>query len=864
LVIIRFSQKVQSSDKHDKLPPRRLACAPRDCSRCAGRLAQRTFPMNSNSWLKTFRAGFTGLARRRTIRNLRSLSLERLEDRTVPTATITWTGAGGDFNWGNPANLSGDALPRVCDDVMIDYGANDFTVVHSGGSDSVHSLTSHAPLAVTGGELLVGADSFLDASLTVGATFGGSGTITVTGPTSLLNYSTLQGVGGTGRLVLNGDTTLGSESSYLRGGMELVNGSGSTLTVGPNGWGLLLSEGSTVRNEGTLVLSYGDGFAVSAQDGNCAFVNAGLVRQTGALTSVNNGPLFNVAHFTNEAGGRIEVAHGLRIGGGFADTVTTVVNHGSITAAADATVALGGLDSDGSLSGGAFIIYGGTVSGNYSAEATTVRAGDVTFTGTVASLGAVDVNQATLDLSGATLADAARTLPSLSLLSSALVTRDDLAVTGPATFSYSTVQAVDGRCRLTLSGTTTVAGLASYLRGGYDLVNAPGGTVSIGLGDGLWLSDGATFRNEGTLELPLASGYAVSAHDGDAAFINTGLISQTGVSTRDAGGPVFYNIPFTNEASGRIEAAYGLGFGGGVVNHGSIAAASGAVVNLGGLDSDGSLSGGGFLINGGTVSGPYSAEATSVHGGTLTFTGAVAALGDVSAYIATLDLSGATLADAARTLSSLSLNSSALVTRDDLAVAGPVTFSYSTLQAVGGRRRLILSGTTTVLGSATYLRGGYDMVNAPGGTVSIGLGDGLWLSDGASFRNEGTLELPMNSGFAVSARDADSAFVNAGLVRQTGPLTGSASGPQFYISHFTNEASGRIEVAYALRVGGRGGRHPGPGQPRRHHRRGGRHRRVRRPTRQRRRAHGRHLRLPGRWRDRVRDVQRSGHEHHPG
>src|SRR5262249_46195296 len=157
-----------------------------------------------------------------------------------------------------------------------------------------------------------------------------------------------------------------------------------------------------------------------------------------------------------------------------------------------------------------------------------------------ASLGAVDVNQATLDLSGATLADAARTLPSLSPLSSALVTRDDLSVTGPATFSYSTVQAVGGRRRLTLSGTTTASGLPTYLRGGIDLVNAPGGTMEIGFpGEGLWLSEGSTVRNEGTLVLSYGDGFAVGAQDGNCAFVNAGLVRQTGALTSVNNGPLF-------------------------------------------------------------------------------------------------------------------------------------------------------------------------------------------------------------------------------------------------------------------------------------------------------------------------------------
>src|SRR5436309_2824316 len=104
--------------------------------------------------------------------------LERLEDRTLPSTTVTWTGLGGDNDWSKELNWSNHSVPgrNVNDsidlDVTIDLGTNNFTVVHSNGSDSVHSLTCHANLDISGGELLLAADSHLFGTLAVGATFG--------------------------------------------------------------------------------------------------------------------------------------------------------------------------------------------------------------------------------------------------------------------------------------------------------------------------------------------------------------------------------------------------------------------------------------------------------------------------------------------------------------------------------------------------------------------------------------------------------------------------------------------------------------------------------------------------------------------
>jgi hypothetical protein len=168
-----------------------------------------------------------------------------------------------------------------------------------------------------------------------------------------------------------------------------------------------------------------------------------------------------------------------------------LVNHGGITAAAGATVEFDDqLVSDGALTGGTFAFRGGgaTVSGTYSAQATSITQDDTVFTGAVASLGAVDVYHATLDLSGATLADAARTLSSLSLTaSSILVTRDDLAVTGPFSWSSSTLQGVAGHGSLTVISDMALSG--SYYVRDFNLINA---------GHATWSGGGVAFFGDTT------------------------------------------------------------------------------------------------------------------------------------------------------------------------------------------------------------------------------------------------------------------------------------------------------------------------------------------------------------------------------
>ena len=99
-------------------------------------------------------------------------------------AIVAWDGGGNDFNWNNPLNWSGDVLPGSGNDVIIDFGANDFTVAISGGNYAIHSLTSQAAVSLTGG-LTVSSSSTLNGLTIAGGALGGDGNIVVTGSATL-------------------------------------------------------------------------------------------------------------------------------------------------------------------------------------------------------------------------------------------------------------------------------------------------------------------------------------------------------------------------------------------------------------------------------------------------------------------------------------------------------------------------------------------------------------------------------------------------------------------------------------------------------------------------------------------------------
>src|SRR5438034_4611791 len=143
------------------------------------------------------------------------LSLERLEDRCVPSAR-TWTGNGSNDLWSNPANWDGGlTAPANGDDVVIVDTAASSEVIFdntvSGGTVSVNSLTSDEPFRIT-------AALFSSATLTLDGpgTFNfnnaltmSAGLLNANGTVTVSDSLTLSGgtLGGTGTFSVSGRTT---------------------------------------------------------------------------------------------------------------------------------------------------------------------------------------------------------------------------------------------------------------------------------------------------------------------------------------------------------------------------------------------------------------------------------------------------------------------------------------------------------------------------------------------------------------------------------------------------------------------------------------------------------------------------------
>ncbi|MFO0815076.1 MAG: SdrD B-like domain-containing protein [Gemmatales bacterium] len=728
------------------------------------------------------------------------LIVELLEDRTVP-ALVSWTGAGGDFDWNNAANWGG-TLPGAADDVVIDQAG--ITINHSAGSDdSINSLVTQSSVAVSGGSLLVASTSTIYGSLTLSATYGGSGNTTVFG-TIQSTGGTLRGVGGQGSLVgLSGGTISGLS---LQEGFDLSNPQNQTIT-----WsgGLGLSSGSWFTNGGTLTLT--DDSGISSNPG-ALFHNTvtGRLIKAGGSTSqeLYYGSPFQVDTIND---GLIRVDVGT-IGLGYG--IGLFENHGSIVAHAAAgqpktTVwLLETMSSNGTIDADRVRFHGNsnseiaTITGSFKADVTEVNNVNVRMSGTVLGLGDVIIGTwgpGPFDLTGATFAPGTTTLPSLRL-GGTLITSEDLTVTGTLSLA-GTLRGVGGQGSLVGLSGGTISGLS--LQEGFDLTNPQNQTIT--WSGGLGLSSGSWFTNGGTLTLTDDGG--ISSNPG-ALFHNTvtGRLIKAGGSTSQE---LYYGSPFQvdtiNDGLIRVDVGtIGLGYGIGLFeNHGSIVAHAAAgqpkttVWLLETMSSNGTIDADRVRFHGNsnseiaTITGSFKADVTEVNNVNVRMSGTVLGLGDV--IIGTwgpgpFDLTGATFAPGTTTLPSLRLGGT-LITSEDLTVTGTLSLA-GTLRGVGGQGSLVgLSGGTI---SGLSLQEGFDLTNPQNQTITWS--GGLGLSSGSWFTNGGTLTLTDDGGISSNPGALFHNTVTGRLIK----AGGSTSQELYYGSPFQvdtiNDGLIRVDV----------------------------------------------------------------------
>ena len=218
--------------------------------------------------------------------------LEVLENRLV-LSSISWINPdGGD--WDTVGNWSSDTVPTASDNVTISIPVTN-PITHSASvADSVDTITSQDPIALSAGSLAIAAASTLSSVTLSGGELTGSGNLDVS--------TSFQWTGGT--LAGTGTLALGpSAQMTLAGGTSTVlTGGGQTVNSTAAGAAVIWSSGTL---EGTLNIAGNFSIATSA----AVYLYGGTLNLsdgTGTWTGLYNLYIDNNSTFTIGAGSTLD------------------------------------------------------------------------------------------------------------------------------------------------------------------------------------------------------------------------------------------------------------------------------------------------------------------------------------------------------------------------------------------------------------------------------------------------------------------------------------------------------------------------------------------------------------------------------
>jgi hypothetical protein len=758
----------------------------------------------------------------------RPLSLECLEDRTMPTA-ISWTGLGGDASWLTATNWSSHTVPTSSDQVTI-----------SNASVAIGSAAAAQSLDLEGGTLTDNAPLNVGA-LTLNGTLTGSGVLTVTGATTWLANGVMDGTGTTflqgassltgntfgsitgSRIVDNtGTATIVAGSSFVFSGTPVFdNQAGGTLNfaAGASMGSFFAQTGSMLDNEGVINFN-GPGTSSVAvptnNDGGTINVNQASVNLTG-LT--NSGSVVGTGGSLN-AGSSLTNSGSIAYTGGSITASSNFSNSGTIAVSGSgATLNVGAGSSSGSiqLTGGAStvltnttfgppftLLSGATVTGGPLVVATFQN---LTINGNVA----VD----TLQLTGGTVTVAAGstlTVGTLTLQSGTLTGLGNVVVTNQWNFSGGTLSTtgnvtdngsfawssgqMTGTGKTILGGTSSITG--SVTLNGRELDNngsvteSPSGSISF-QGTAKWINAaGATWT--------IATGTPVSN------FFATGMIDNQGtINASDSGGTASISVPVTNEASGTIQLNQITLTLSGLTNAGSVTGTastlntgSPALTNSGTIAfSGGSLNAGSGIDNTGSIT--VSGSGTTLTVGAGTSSGTIQLQGGASML-----LNNTTFGPPFTLFDGSSVTGGALVvgTFQNLTTSINGDVSVDTLQLTGGTVTVAAGSTLTVgtltLQSGTLTGPGNVVVtsqwNLSGGTLST---TGIVTDNGSLAWSSGQMTGTGKTILAGASSITGSVTLNGRELDNNGSVTESPSGSISFqaAAKWINEAGATWNVA---------------------------------------------------------------------
>ena len=542
---------------------------------------------------------------------------------------------------------SGGTIEAIGTDSTMEIGGSDIidgTLKTSDGGiiDIIASFTTFDGLTIaTGSDVKVGAgvvvvladtvendgnievvDNHAGLRVNAAATFTGTGTVTLDGPTA-----TIMGAG-LGTFTLHNDSTIQGAGTIGGQGLVLDNQSNGVVDANLTDGTLIIDTGNILTNAGTLEATNGGTLQI---DDSVANESTGVILATGTGSTVsitfNGGGVNNDGMEKAVAGGTLNLTDD---SGGVGNN-----SDGTIKADAGTVSVTGGIDNNGTVEavdGGTLTINidyinnnsggvgnfgtieadGGTVSIIATvSDAIVLNAGN----GTIEALdcGIVSLEAVTVDNSGMIEADglhAVINLEAVTINGGTLATTgggiiETVADSGTSTLSGvaiddGSVLKADTGSSLDLEGTTTINGTVTFEGGGTFVLDDPpdvasivggsgGGTLDIAAG--AMLNGSGTIGNAGATALALSNSGTVDA-DGAGAEIdietanytttNTGLLEAT------KGGTLAIESDVNNDcgtigasgAGSTVQLVGAINIAGGTLTTGNRLSASGGMIEI--------------------------------------------------------------------------------------------------------------------------------------------------------------------------------------------------------------------------------------------------------------------------------------------
>jgi hypothetical protein len=649
-----------------------------------------------------------------------------------------WDGGGNGTSWQDARNWNDDVLPSLTDDVYIPATA---TVTLSSGNAHINSLISDGALVISGGELVLYAESAINNNFTMsGGVLSGAGNLNVQGTLTWTGGSML-GTGATtaaSGLVINPPV---NSSVVLN--RALNNAGVATFNQGGTAYLSLQNMGVFNNLEGAT-FEIGEGKQVNHSNSGAGpgpvFNNAGTVRKatgTGTLTLTAGVAFHNNGQVMVEAG-TLRLAVSGNHAGAF------LVSSGATLEFGGGTHAIGG--EPGISSAGTIRFNSGTVTlaGSYQASNTIIDGGTVNFNGP-ASSSTTTFSSGTLGGSGEFTATESLSWSGGTMSGTGVTSIPNTLLLNPAN---------DGS--VFLNRTLNNAGTTTFTQGGTAYLslqnmgvfnNLTGATFEIG--DNKFLNHsnsgsgpGPVFNNAGTFRK--ATGTGTVTFSSGVPFNNTGTMEvASGTMLMYAGGSHSATFVIGNGAT--LELASG--------NHS--------------FGTQSSISGGGtFKVSVGTINiaGVYQMNNTVLTGGIVNF--------NSPATSSTTTLSGGTLSGSSTFTSTgtFTWTGGSMGGGGTTNVAGALVLNPADNGSVTLNRTLNNAGTTTLNQGASgnlSLQNAAVFNNLPGATFTIGDGKQINHSNsgagtGPVFNNAGIFRKPSGAGGAQVGNSIT--FHNNGVV----------------------------------------------------------------------------------------------------